>query len=71
MVLLYRPIEQFQKLATSTGILYLLEQQLECSLTLIRSSRVFEKGFSDWKGKPVRDITWIIFKSHFKDTQPN
>ena len=69
MVLLYRPIEQLQKLATSAGIPYSSAQQLEFGLTLIRSTRDFEKGLSDWNAKPEPQKTWPNFKIHFKDAQ--
>ena len=57
MVLLYRPIEQLQKLATSAEIPYSSAQILEFGLTIIRSTRDFEKGLSDWMAKPVLDKT--------------
>ena len=42
IVLLTRPIEQLQKLATYAGIPYTDSQILEKGLTIIRSTRDFE-----------------------------
>ena len=67
MVLLYLPIKQLQKLATSTSIPYSDAQILEFGLALIRSTRDFEKSLSNWKTKPDADKTWLNFKTHFKD----
>ena len=47
MVLLFRPIEQLQKLATSAKKTYYPAQQQELGLTLIRNARDFEKGLID------------------------
>ena len=69
MLLIYRPIEQLQKLATGTNTPYSDAQQLEFILTLIRSTRDFEKRLSDWNGKVQPDKTWLNFKNHFKDVQ--
>ena len=69
MVLLYRPIEQLQKLTTSAKILYSLAQQLELGITLIRGTRDFENGLSDWNSKPEPEKTWASFKTYFKDAQ--
>ena len=69
MVLLYRSIEQLQKLAISAGIPYSLEQQLEFALTLVRSTRDFEKGLSDCSSLPQPNKTWLQFNTHFKNTQ--
>ena len=69
MVLLYRPIDQLQKLATSAKIPYSLAQQLLLGLTLIRGTHDFEKGLSDWNLKLEPDKTWENFKTHFKDSQ--
>ena len=69
MVLLYRPIEQLQKLATDAGIPYSEAQKLEFGLTLIRSTRDFETGLMNWNAKPSLDKTWENFKLHFKDAQ--
>ena len=69
MVLIYCPIEQLQKLATNANIPYSDAQQLEFGLTLIRSTRDFEKGLSNWNAKPEPHKTWPNFKQHFKDSQ--
>ena len=69
MVLIYWPIEQLQKFIISADIPYFDAQQLEFILTLIRSTRDFEKGLSDWNRKVQLDKTWLNFKTHFKDTQ--
>ena len=67
MVMLFRPIEQLVKLATSAGIPYLQEQQLEFGLTLIRWTRDFEKVLGEWNGLPLNGKTWTAFKTHFKN----
>jgi hypothetical protein len=69
MVLLYRPIEQLQKLAISAGIPYSKEQRLEFGLTSVRNTRDFEKGLSDWNALPLTSKTWVQFKTHFKKAQ--
>ena len=69
MVTIYRPIEHLQKLATDAGIPYSPAQILQFGLTLIRSTRDFENGLSDWNRKPTLDKTWKNFKTHFKDAQ--
>ena len=50
MVMLFRPIEQLTKLATSAGIPYSQAQLLEFGLTLIRGTRNFEKSLGEWMG---------------------
>ena len=69
MVMLYRPIEQLQKLANSAGIPYSLQQQLEIGLTLIRNTRDFEKALGEWNGLRTDSKTWASFKTHFKTAQ--
>ena len=68
-VLIYCPIEQLHNLANDANIPYSNAQQSELGLTLIRSTRDFEKGLSDWNSKPDPDKTWLNFKQHFKDYQ--
>jgi hypothetical protein len=69
MVLLYRPIEQLQKMAVTAGIPYSQAQLLEFGLTMIRATRDFEKALSEWSTKPLTDKTWANFKAHFKLAQ--
>ena len=57
------------KLATSAGIPYSQEQQLEFGLTLIRGTRNFEKALGEWNALPVNTKTWALFKTHFKNAQ--
>ena len=38
-------------------------------LTLIRSTRDFEKALGKWNKKSIGTKTWATFKTHFKDTQ--
>ena len=66
MVLLYRPIEQLQKMAVTAGIPYSQAQQLEFGLTLIQNTRDFEKALSKWSSKIASDKNWTNFKAHFK-----
>jgi len=69
LVLLTRPIEQLQKLATTAGIPYTNSQILEKGLTLIRSTRDFEYALTQWEDKPQDDKTWANFKTHFHEAQ--
>lgn len=69
LVLLTRPIEQLQKLATTAGIPYTDSQILEKGLTLIRSTRDFEYALTQWEDKPQDDKTWANFKTHFHEAQ--
>ena len=69
LIVLFRPIEQLQKLATAANIPYSLEQQLEIGLTIIRSTRDFEKALGDWNEMAVASKTWDSFKSHFTQAQ--
>ena len=48
MIVLFRPIEQLQKLATAAKNPYSLEQQIELGLTIIRLTRDFEKALGAW-----------------------
>ena len=68
IVILYRPIDKLQNLATTAGIPYSQAQQLEFSLILIRNTRDFEKALGEWSAKPDADKTWDNFKTHFKET---
>ena len=54
MVIIYCPIEQ---LATTTGIPYLVQQQLDICLTLIRGTRDFVKTLGEWNSKTSGDKT--------------
>ena len=69
MVLIYKPIEQLQKLATAAQIPFSTEQQLESSLALIRCTRDFEKALIKWKAEAATDKTWNNFKLYFRDDQ--
>jgi hypothetical protein len=69
MVLLFRPVEQLQKLAVSAGIPYSIAQILEFGLTILRNTRDFEQGLSEWNKKSSADQTWPKFKTHFKAAQ--
>jgi len=69
LIVIFRPIEQLQKLATTANIPYSLEQQLEIGLTIIRSTRDFEKALGDWNEMAVGLKTWDSFKSHFTTAQ--
>ena len=69
MVMTFRPINQLAKLATSAGIPYLQEHQLEFGLALIRGTRDFEKGLGESNGIPWRGRIWTGFKRHFKNAQ--
>ena len=69
MVIFFRPIEQLQKLTTAARIPYSSAQILAFGLTLIRSTRDFTKGLSNWNSKPAVDKTLVLFKTHFKDGQ--
>ena len=69
IVLLTRPLEQLQKLATQAGIPYTDGQILEKGLTLIRATRDFEYALTQWEDKPQDQKTWATFKSHFHEAQ--
>ena len=57
IVLLTRPIEQLQKLATQAGIPYTDSQILEKGLTKIRATRDFEYALTQWENKPQAEKT--------------
>ena len=65
IIMLTRPIEQLQKLATQAGIPYTDSQILEKGLTIIRSTRDFEYALTQWENKASADKTWAFFKIHF------
>ena len=69
MVILFRPIEQLQKLAIATRIPYSTKQQLEIGLTIIWSTRNFEKMLGEWNNKVPTTKTWALFKIHFTRAQ--
>ena len=69
MVLIYCSIEQLQTLVTDANIPYFDAHHLEFGLNLIRSTHDFEKGLSNWNGKPEPHKTWPNFKKHFNDAQ--
>ena len=69
IVLLTRPIEQLQKLATQAGIPYTDSQILERGLTMIRATRDFEYSLTQWQNKPQAEKTWANFKIHFYEAQ--
>ena len=69
IILLTRPIEQLQKLATQAGIPYTDSQILEKGLTLIRATRDFEYALALWEDKPQDQKTWVNLKTHFHDAQ--
>jgi len=52
MVLLTRPLEQLQKLATQANIPYIDNQILEKVLSLVRATRDFEYALTQWENKP-------------------
>ena len=68
-MLLTRPIEQSQKIATQAGIPYTDSQILKKGLTMIRVTRDFEYALTQWKGKPQEEKTWANFKTHFHKAQ--
>ena len=69
IVLLTRPIEQLQKLATQAGIPYTDRQILEKGLSIIRSTRDFEYALTQWEDKGDADKNWANFKTHFHEAQ--
>ena len=69
IVVLYRPIEQLQKLVTDAGIPYSSVKQLEVGHILIRSTRDFEKALGEWNKKVSATKTWTTFKTHFGEGQ--
>ena len=71
MVVLFGPIEQLHKLAIAAGIPYSTEQQLEIGLTIIRSTRDFEKSLGEWNNKVPTTKTWALLKIHFTRAQTN
>ena len=69
IVVLFCLIEQLQKLAIAAGIPYSTEQQLEIGLTIIRSTRDFEKSLGEWNNKVPTIKTWTLVKTHFTRAQ--
>ena len=69
IMLLTRPIEQLQKLATQVGIPYTDSQILEKSLMMIRATRDFEYALTQQEDKPQQDKNWANFKTHFHEAQ--
>ena len=71
IVLLTRPLEQLQKLATHAGIPYSSSQILEKALAIVRGTRDFEYALTLWEQKSAADKTWENFKTHFHEEQLN
>ena len=69
MVLLTRPLEQLQKLATQANIPCTDNQILEKGLSLIRATRDFEYALTQWENKQQNQKTWATFKTHFHEAQ--
>jgi len=69
MVLLTRPLEQLQKLATQANIPYTDNQILEKGLSLVRVTCDFEYALTQWENKPQNQKTWAHFKTHFHEAQ--
>ena len=69
IILLTRPLEQLQKLATQAGIPYTDSQILEKGLTKIRATRDFEYALTLWEDKPEEQKTWANLKTHFHEAQ--
>ena len=69
MVLLTRPLEQLQKLATQANIPYIDNQILEKVLSLVRATRDFEYALTQWENKPQTQKTQANFKTHFHEAQ--
>ena len=71
IVLLTRPLEQLQKLATHAGIPYSSSQILEKALAIVRGTRDFEYALTLWEQKSAADKTWENFKTYFHEEQLN
>ena len=69
MVLLTRPLEQLQKLATQAGMPCADNQILQKGLQLMRNANDFECALTQWEDKANADKTWSNFKSHFHEHQ--
>ena len=69
IILLTRPVEQLQKLATQAGMPCTGRQTLEKGLTLTRATRDFEHALTQWEEKPQHQKTWPNFKTHFHEAQ--
>ena len=69
IVLLTRPIENLQKLATQADNPYSDKQLLEKGLSIIRNTRDFEYALIQWEKKDEADKTWASFKTHFHEAQ--
>ena len=69
MVLLTRPLEHLQKLATQGNIPYTENQILQKGLSLVRATRDFEYAITQWEHKPQNERTWDTFKTHFHEAQ--
>jgi len=69
IVLLTRPIENLQKLATQADNPYSDKQLLEKGLSIIRNTRDFEYALIQWEKKNEVDKTWASFKTHFHEAQ--
>ena len=71
IVLLTRPIENLQKLATQADNPCSDKQLLEKGLSIIRDTRDFECALIQWEKKAEADKTWASFKTHFHEAQLN
>ena len=69
MIVLYCPIKQLQTLESAAGIPCSSAQHLELGLTLIWSTRDFEKALGKWNKKVSSTKTWATFKTHLKEAQ--
>ena len=69
MITIFHPIEQLQKKVAEAQIPYSEAQLLKFRLSLIRSTRNFEKTLGEWNSKNADDKIWDNFNSHFCASQ--
>ena len=69
IILLTKPLEDLNKLATHAGIPYTPKQILEKALAIIRATKDYELALTTWDNKPVNEKTWENLKTHFHEAQ--
>ena len=65
--IIWKAIDDLQKLAKAAKIGYSDEQLTEMGITIIQNTHDFEKGLDDWIDKVEADKTYANLKKHFND----
>lgn len=65
--LLYKEIEDFNRLALAARIPYSPAQLKSIALHILRNRNEFEDDLRTWYQRPAADQTWVNLKTHFAD----